>query len=61
MPDTVRRAGAMLTKLHHRTLALARSDQDADWGLVMQALALVLEMQLELSREQGRVSHKLDH
>jgi hypothetical protein len=47
--------------LHERALVLAHPDQDHDMGQVLQALALILEIQRDLAREQKRIIARLGH
>ena len=59
--DAMRRAGTVLTRLHQRSLELQHPGQDHDMSAVLQALALILEMQRDLAREQRQIIAMLDH
>ena len=59
--DVKRRAETTIKALHERALVLAHPDQDHDKGQVLQALALILEMQRDLAREQKRIIARLGH
>jgi hypothetical protein len=59
--DVKRRAETAIKTLHERALVLAHPDQDHDMGQVLQALALILEIQRDLAREQKRIIARLGH
>jgi len=53
--DVMRRADAVLKRLHLRSLELQHPGQDHDMSEALQALALILEMQRDLGHEQHRI------
>jgi hypothetical protein len=59
--DAMRRAETVLKRLHLRSLELQHPGQDHDMSETLQALALILEMQRDLAREQHRMIAMLGH
>ena len=59
--DAIHRAETAMVRLHERALALSHLHEGQDISQIMQALALILEMQCGLSREHSRISQKLEH
>jgi hypothetical protein len=59
--DAMQRAETVLKRLHQRSLELQHPGLDHDMGEALQALALILEMQRDLAREQRRIIEILSH
>jgi hypothetical protein len=49
--DIIQRAQAALERLHKRSLALAHPNQNNDMGEALQALALIMELQIKIARQ----------
>jgi hypothetical protein len=57
--DAIPRAELAMIRLHQRALTLAGPGGDSDKVDIMQALALILEMQRDLALEQSRIATML--
>jgi hypothetical protein len=59
--DLTHRAEMRIRQLYDRSLAMSYPSEDTSDVLVVQTLAMILELQNHIAREVARISAKLDH
>lgn len=59
--DLMKRSDAAINRLHRERLAFEHPNKNHEIGEIFSALALLLEMQRDLAREQRRIIAMLDH